>query len=68
MNNNKENKLNTYILGSLIGAVIGAFAAFLINKSSEYEGEDIKFTGKRISKVTMGTISLLWSLIDKSKD
>ena len=63
--NEKNNKTNNYILGGLIGAALGVFAAFLINKSAEFEGEDYKFSGKRMSKFAMSTISLLWSLINK---
>lgn len=68
MNGNKDNNFNRYIAGGLIGAAIGIFAAFLINKSSEFEGEEFKFSGKRVSKFALGTISLLWSLIEKGKN
>ena len=58
-----NNKTNTYVLGGIIGAVLGVLAAFLINKSAELEGEDFQFSGKRMSKFAMNTVSLLWSLI-----
>ncbi len=60
-----NNKFNNYIVGGIVGAVLGIFAAFLINKSAEFEGEDFQFSGKRLSKFALGTISTLWSLINK---
>lgn len=68
MESKKENNFNRYIAGGLIGAVIGIFAAFLINRSSEFEGEEFRFSGKKASKFALGTISLLWSLIEKGKN
>lgn len=63
--NNQNNKIKTYVLGGLIGAVIGVVTALLIDRSSELEGNEFKFNGKKASKTAMGVISLLWSLIEK---
>jgi hypothetical protein len=65
--NKQINKTNSYVIGGFIGAVIGVAATYLINKSSELEGEDFHFSSKRISNFALGTVSLLWSLISKGK-
>lgn len=67
MNEDNDNNFGTYILGGLVGAIVGVLAAYLIDKSSELEGEESKFSGKKLSRLSMGTISLLWSLIQKGK-
>jgi gas vesicle protein len=64
---NKENKTTSYVIGGLIGAILGVIAAYLLQRSSELEGEDLKFSGKKMSKTALGVISLLWSLIEKGK-
>lgn len=63
----KRINLSTYFVGGLIGAFIGIVAAFLIEKSSDLEGEEHQFTGKRLQKLGLGTISILWQLIDRGK-
>ncbi len=65
--NGKENKFSIYILGGVIGAAIGVLAAFLIQKSEGLDGQHGKFSRQKITKTTMGIVSLLWSLIDKGK-
>jgi len=65
--NNKDQKLKTYIMGGLIGALVGVIGALLIEKSSENNGEVVNFSSKKLSKTALGTISLLWSLLDKEK-
>jgi len=61
----KHNKIQNYIIGGLVGAVVGVIAAFLMERSSEMEGEQSRLTGKKASRTAMGIISLLWSLIEK---
>jgi len=63
----KENKYSVYVLGGVIGAAIGVLAAFLILKTEEFDGQHGKFSSQKITKTTMGIVSLLWSLIDKGK-
>jgi gas vesicle protein len=70
MNDNQDNKYGTYLIGGFIGAIVGMLAAYLIDKSAELEGpegEKSKFDGKKISKLSMNVVSLLWSLIQKGK-
>jgi gas vesicle protein len=62
-----KNKFSRYILGGLVGAVIGMIAAYLIERSADFSGEEYKLTSKKLSKVGLGTISLLWSLLDQDK-
>ena len=70
MNEDNDNKYGTYLIGGFIGAIVGMLAAYLIDKSSELEGmegEKSKFDGKKISRLSMGVVSLLWSLLQKGK-
>jgi hypothetical protein len=62
----QNDKLTTYVLGGLIGAVLGVVAAVIIDRSAELEGKNIHFTGKKASKTVMGIVNVLWSLIEKS--
>jgi len=61
------NKSTIYLAGGLFGAMLGVAAAYLIDKSSENEGEENLFSSKNISKVGLGTISFLYTLIGKGK-
>ena len=62
---NQNNKLTTYVLGGIIGAVLGVVAAILIDRSAELEGSEVHFSGKKAGKTAMGIIQVLWSLIEK---
>lgn len=64
-----EKRINysSYLIGGLIGAFIGVVAAFLIERSSEFEGDENPLSRKRLSKLGLGIISFLWQLIDQGK-
>jgi len=62
-----NSKIQTYIVGGLVGAVVGVIAAYLLDKSAALEGEESRISGKKASRTAMGVISLLWSLIEKAK-
>jgi hypothetical protein len=62
-----EKKSNSliYLFGGIIGALVGIFAAYLLEKSAEIEEGENTLTGKKISRIGVGTISFLYSLIGK---
>lgn len=60
----KKSNFELYLVGGIIGAVIGVVAAVLIEKSTEVEGGESLLTRKKLSKLGLGTVSALWSLID----
>ncbi len=57
----------SYIIGGLVGAVIGVVAAYLIENSPELEEGENPFNRKKLSRLGMGTISVLWGLINPGK-
>jgi hypothetical protein len=64
-----EKKSNSilYLLSSLFGALVGLLAAYLLEKSAELEGEENILTSKKISRIGIGTVSFLYTLIGKGK-
>ena len=56
-----------YLFGGLIGALVGLLATYLLEKTAEMNGEENILTSKKISKVGIGTVSFLYSLIGKGK-
>ena len=56
-----------YLFGGLIGALIGLLATYLLEKTADMEGEEKILTSKKISRVGIGTVSFLYSLIGKGK-
>ncbi len=66
MENNKNNTL-TYVIGGVIGALVGVTAAYLIGQAEGLEDDENPFNRKNLSKVGLGTISFLYSLIGKGK-
>lgn len=65
--NENNNRIKVYVIGGLIGAMIGVIASILIEKSPENENSDFQLTKKKLAKFGLGTISALWTLIDPGK-
>ena len=66
MSEKKSNSI-LYLFGGVFGALIGLLAAYLLEKSADLEeGENI-LTSKKISRIGIGTVSLLYTLIGKGK-
>jgi gas vesicle protein len=63
--NNQNKKIQIYVFGGLIGAVVGFIGAYLLDKSAAFEGEEFKVNIKKVTKTALGVVSLLWSLIEK---
>ncbi len=66
MSEKKSNSI-LYLFGGILGALIGLIAAYLLEKSAELDGEDKILTSKKISKIGIGTISFLYTLVKKGK-
>lgn len=63
----KKNNSITYIIGGIFGGLVGIATVYLLEKSGDIEGDENIITKKNLSKVGLGTISLLYSLIGKGK-
>lgn len=66
MNSERKNT-SIYLTGAFLGAMVGLAAAFLLDKSAEFEGNELHLTKKKLSKIGMHTISFLWSFLEKGK-
>jgi len=63
----KKNNFELYVVGGIIGAVIGVVAAILADKSAKLDGSDSHLSGKKLSRLGLGAVSALWSLIETGK-
>lgn len=63
----KKTEYRLYLMSGFIGAIIGVIAAMLIEKSTEFEGNESHLTRKKLTRLGFGTVSALWSLIDLGK-
>ena len=63
----KKSNFELYLVGGIIGAVIGVVAAILVDKSAKLEGSDPRLNGKKLSRLGFGAVSALWSLIEPGK-
>ncbi len=66
MSEKKSNSI-LYLFGGLFGALVGLLAAYLLEKSSELEGEEKILTSKKISKIGIGAVSFLYKMIGQGK-
>jgi len=66
MENKSKNSI-FYIIGGITGALVGIAATYLIKQAGEMEGEDNPFSTKKLGKVGLSAISLLYPLIGKGK-
>jgi len=66
MSEKKSNSI-LYLSGGVFGALVGLLAAYLLEKSADLEGGENILTSKKISRIGMGTVSLLYTLIGKGK-
>jgi hypothetical protein len=67
MEKNRTNYL-AYMIGGLIGAVIGMVAAYLIENSPDLEEGENPFNSKKLKRLGLGAVSILWGLMHSSKD
>ena len=66
MSEKKSNSI-LYLFGGVFGAFAGLLAAYLLEKSADLEGGENILTSKKISRIGIGTVSLLYTLIGKGK-
>jgi len=64
---NKKSNYTNYLIGSIAGAVVGILAAFLIDRSADLNEEDRASIKKKLSRMGLRTISMLWSLTKAEK-
>lgn len=63
----EKNNFKSYVFGGLIGALIGVVAAYLIENSPDLEEGENPFNRKRLSKLGLSTVSMLWGLLNSGK-
>ena len=63
----KQSKYYSYMIGGLIGAVIGMIAAYLIENSPELNEGENQFDSKKLARLGLGIVSILWGLIHPGK-
>ncbi|MBM3138046.1 MAG: hypothetical protein FJZ98_07645 [Chloroflexi bacterium] len=63
----KQPNYYSYMIGGLVGAVIGMIAAYLIVNSPELSEGENPFNSKKLTRLGLGTVSILWGLIHPGK-
>lgn len=66
MTEKKDNSL-VYVLAGLLGALLGMGTVYMLEKSSRLNDQDNLLTRKNVSRVGLGAISFLYSLIGSNK-
>lgn len=65
----EKNRTNfyAYMIGGLIGAVMGIIGAYLIEKSPDLEEGENPFNSKKLMRLGLGAVSILWGLMHSVK-
>ena len=63
----KNNNSFIYLLAALLGASLGIGTVYLLEKTDALEGEQNLLNKKNISKVGLGAVSFLYSLLGNKK-
>jgi hypothetical protein len=65
----EKNRTNyyAYLIGGLLGAVLGMVAAYLIEISPDLEEGENPFNSKKIARLGLGAVSILWGLMHSGK-
>jgi len=63
----KNNNSLIYLFAALFGALLGIGSVYILEKTDALEGEDNLLNKKNISKVGLGAVSFLYSILGKNK-
>ena len=63
----KKGKYLLYVAGGSIGALVGILAAYILDQNELLDTKNSGLSKKKLSRLGMGTISMLWSLLEKGK-
>lgn len=63
----KQPNYYSYLIGGLIGAVIGMIATYLIENSPELSEGESPLNRKKLTRLGLGIVSILWGLIRPGK-
>jgi hypothetical protein len=65
----EKNRTNyyAYLIGGLLGAVLGMVAAYLIENSPDLEENENPFNIKKLKRLGLGAVSILWGLMHSGK-
>lgn len=63
----KKSNFELYVVGGIIGAAVGVVAAILVDRSAKLEGSDPRLNARKLSRLGLGAVSAIWSLIESGK-